>query len=170
MTTPAIIDTNIVVAGLLTHRMDAPVAWILDGMLDATFPFVVSGALLAEYRDVLGRPRLCRAHGLDPREREILLTQIARNAIVLEPQSAPPAPDPGDQHLWGLLAAHEDTRLVTGDLRLVTDHGMSGRVWTAEQFANAVRKGRNVPAHRLQEQQATYVGSGVHRPSAPVPS
>lgn len=156
MTAPAIIDTNIVVAGLLTSRRDAPVAWILDGMLDAAFPFVVSEALLAEYRDVLDRPRLCRAHGLDPREREALLTQITRNAIVLEPRPAPPAPDPGDQHLWELLAAHDHTRLVTGDLRLVADHAMAGRVWTADQFADAMRRDGDAHSPRLQEQGIAY--------------
>lgn len=41
-----IIDTNAVVAGLLTAHVDSPVARILDGILRATFPFVVSEALL----------------------------------------------------------------------------------------------------------------------------
>ena len=154
MTGPVIVDTNIVVAGLLTSRDDAPVAWILDGMLGASFPFVVSEALLAEYRDVLDRPRLCRAHGLAPREREILLTRVACNAIVLEPHPAAPAPDPGDQHLWELLAAREDLRLVTGDLELLSAEGTSGRVWSAERFVAEARGGRR--GYPVQEQTAQY--------------
>ena len=48
MSRPAVIvDTNVVVAGLLTGDATSPVARILDGMLAATFPFVVSEALLA---------------------------------------------------------------------------------------------------------------------------
>lgn len=50
MTRPAVIvETNVVVAGLLTGNAASPVARILDGMLSAAFPFVVSEALLAEY-------------------------------------------------------------------------------------------------------------------------
>ena len=59
MSRPAIIvDTNVVVAGLLNKDEASPVARILDGMLAAAFPFVVSEALLAEYRTVLVRPTL----------------------------------------------------------------------------------------------------------------
>jgi hypothetical protein len=43
-----IVDTNVVVAGLLTANDSSPVASILDGMLAAAFPFVMSEALLAE--------------------------------------------------------------------------------------------------------------------------
>lgn len=134
MTPPVIVDTNIVVAGLLTSRDDAPVARILDGMLAARFRFAVSEALLAEYRDVLARPRLCKAHGLDTAERETLLTEIAQHAIVLRPVATHPAPDPGDQHLWELLAAHPDLLLVTGDKLLREDAVMSPRLLTAEAF------------------------------------
>lgn len=48
-----IIHTNVVVAGLLTAHDASPVARILDDMLVAAFPFVVSEALLAECRAVL---------------------------------------------------------------------------------------------------------------------
>lgn len=53
-----IIDTNVVVAGLLTGHADSPVARMLDGVLCAAFPFVVSEALLGEYRALLLRPNL----------------------------------------------------------------------------------------------------------------
>ena len=54
----AIVDTHVVVAGLITSRAASPVAWVLDGMLGARFPFALSAALLAEYRAVLARPKL----------------------------------------------------------------------------------------------------------------
>ena len=90
MSRPAVIvDTNVVVAGLLT-RMDASPALaksarILDGMLAAAFPFVESEALPAEYRTVLVRPGLRKLHGLTVAEVETLLTDIAQHAIVLAP-------------------------------------------------------------------------------------
>ena len=61
--TVAIVDTNVVVAGLMTSREDSPVARVLDGMLAARFPFALSEALLAEYRVVLSRPKLRGLHG-----------------------------------------------------------------------------------------------------------
>jgi len=133
-----IVDTNIVVAGLLTghdaSRALAKSARILDGMLMATFPFVVSEALLAEYRTVLVRPGLRKLHGLTVAEVETLLTDIAQHAIVLAPVAAPPAPDPGDQLLWELLAARADLLLVTGDKALQRDAGMQSRVVSRQSF------------------------------------
>ena len=132
-----IIDTNVVVAGLLTKQDASPVARILDGMLGAAFPFVLSEALLAEYRTVLVRPVLRKLHGLTVAEVEAVLTDIAQHAVVLAPAAAPPAPDPGDQLLWGLLAAKADLVLVTGDKLLLRDAGMRGRVISPIAFASA---------------------------------
>lgn len=137
MTRPAVIvDTKVVVAGLLTAHEASPVAKILDGMLSAAFPFVVSEALLAEYRTVLVRAKLRRLHGLTFAEVEAILTDMAQHAIVLAPVAAPPAPDPGDQLLWGLLAARADVQLVTGDKLLLRDAGMHGRVMTPKAFTS----------------------------------
>lgn len=129
-----IIDTNVVVAGLLTKQDASPVARILDGMLGAAFPFVLSEALLAEYRTVLVRPVLRKLHGLTVAEVEAILTDLAQHAIVLAPVAAPPAPDPDDQLLWGLLAARADLQLVTGDKLLLRDAGMQGRVISPQAF------------------------------------
>ena len=132
-----IVDTNVVVAGLLTGNTTSPVARILDGMLVAAFPFVVSEALLAEYRDVLGRPALRKVHGLTVAEVETLLTDIALHAIVLAPGVGSPAPDPGDQLLWDLLAARADLLLVTGDKALQRDPTMRSRVQSPQAFVES---------------------------------
>lgn len=139
MAGPAIIDTNVVIAGLLTDRADSPVARILDGMLAATFPFVLSEPLLAEYYAVLRRPALRKAHGLSPAEIDIILVDIAHRAIVLEPVAAPPAPEPGDQHLWSLLAARDDLMLVTGDKLLRQDADMASRILLPAEFVERWR-------------------------------
>ena len=132
-----IVDTNVVVAGLITRNDTSPVARILDGMLGAAFPFVLSEALLAEYRAVLVRPVLRKLHGLTVAEVEAILTDLAQHAIVLRPVSTPPAPlapDPGDQLLWELLATKADLALVTGDKLLLKDAGMHGRVISPQSF------------------------------------
>ena len=135
MSRPAVIvDTNVVVAGLLTAHEDSPVARILDGMLAAVFPFALSEMLLAEYRMVLVRPKLRKMHGLTVAEVETLLTNLAQHAIVLVPVAAAAAPDPGDQLLWDLLAARAELLLVTGDKLLLRDAGMRGRVISPQVF------------------------------------
>ncbi len=136
-----IVDTNVVVAGLLTANEASPVARILDGMLAAEFPFVVSEALLAEYRTVLVRRKL---HGLTVAEVETILTNLAQHTIVLNPTlvAVPPAPDSGDQYLWDLLAAKADLLLVSGDSLLLKDAGMKGRVTSPQAFVAGVSRGR----------------------------
>lgn len=117
---PTIVDTNVVVAGLLTSDAVSPPARILNGMISGDFPFVVSVALLAEYRQVLARDRIRARHGLSMDKVDCILTAVAANAIVREPvASDESAPEPGDQHLWDLLAAVPRAVLVTGDKRLI---------------------------------------------------
>jgi len=138
MSRPAVIvDTNVVVAGLLTKSDASPVARVLDGMLSASFPFVMSEALLAEYRTVLVRPPLRKLHGLTVAEVESVLTDIAQHAIMMAPVASVPAPDPGDQLLWELLAARADLQLVTGDKLLLQDAGARGRVISPLAFVAA---------------------------------
>ena len=59
-----IIDTNVLVAALITRDRTSPTARILDKMLNGTLVFLISPDLLAEYRNVLLRPRLRSAHKL----------------------------------------------------------------------------------------------------------
>ncbi len=132
-----IVDTNVVVAGLITAQDTSPVARVLDGMLTAAFPYVVSEALLAEYRTVLARPGMRKINGLAIAEVETILTDIALHAIVLSPVSGPAAPDPGGQFLWDLLAARADLMLVAGDKRLLRDAVMQGRVFSPQEFLQA---------------------------------
>ena len=134
---PVVIDTNVVVSGLLTTQNNAPVAQILDGMLSAAFPFVVSPALLAEYHKVLVRPQIKKLHGLTIAEVETILTDIAQHAIVMDPRPADAAPDPGDQLLWDLLNERSDLVLVTGDKLLLTNMAMRGRVISPRYFVDS---------------------------------
>jgi len=115
----AIIDTNVVVAGLLTADADSPPARILDAMIAGTFVFALSPELLVEYRAVLLRSGIRRRHSLDTDQVDALLESIVLHAIIRAPGSNPAsAPDPGDQHLWDLLAAVPGAVLVTGDTKL----------------------------------------------------
>ena len=138
--TPAtlIVDTNVVIAGLLTTRNGSSLhvesAHIYQGMLSALIPFALSDALLAEYRAVLTRAELRARHGLTVDAIDTLLRDLVAHGTMLLPVNAPPAPDPGDQLLWELLAARADLLLVTGDKLLLRDAGMRGRVVTPQKF------------------------------------
>jgi putative PIN family toxin of toxin-antitoxin system len=143
-----IVDTNVVVAGLLSADSASPVARVLDEMLAASFRYAVSQALLGEYRTVLLRPALRKLHGLSVDEVEQVLVDLAQRAVVLqavEPRAParsqaawPRAPDPGDQFLWNLLASRRDLVLITGDKRLLADPGMNGRVTSARAFVDGL--------------------------------
>jgi putative PIN family toxin of toxin-antitoxin system len=134
MPTFYIIDTNVVIAGLITSQSVSPVVQVLDRMLNASLPFVLSPALLAEYRSVMLRPKIAARHGLLADEVDTILTDIARHAVMLQPGPPAPnhakAPNPGDQMLWDLLALRPDLVLVTGDLRLLGSETIAPRVIT----------------------------------------
>lgn len=138
---PAVIDTNVVVSGLITSAAGAPTARILDAMLEGRFLFLLSSELLAEYRRVLLRPALRRLHGLNEEDIDRILADLALSGGEREPQpSSEAAPDPQDQHLWDLLACEPEAILVTGDLRLIRQPPSFARVASPGEFAEQFLK------------------------------
>jgi putative PIN family toxin of toxin-antitoxin system len=132
----AIIDTNVVVAGLLTGNTDSPTARILDGMCKSAFQFLLSTALLAEYREVLLRKKIRELHGLSERDVEALLVALATNAVVREPEPRTGAPDKNDDHLWSLVQSVANCVLVTGDHALVANPPPKSHVLQPRQFVD----------------------------------
>ena len=135
----AVIDTNVVVSGVLTSVSVSPTARILDGMLVGRFQFLLSVELLAEYREVLLRERIRRGHGLSPVEIDVILTEIAANAMIVavEPTSGRKSRKE-DDHLWSILAAVPAARLVTGDQRLIDRPVKGARVLTPREFNDSL--------------------------------
>lgn len=129
-----VVDTNVVVAGLLTADAGSPVRLILDGMLTGEIRCLLSSELLAEYRLVLLRPRIRKRHRLPGEDIDRVLTEIVRYAAFREPAAAPPAADRGDRHLWRLLAAVDDGLLVTGDRALLAQPPDFARVESPADF------------------------------------
>lgn len=153
MTRLAVIDTNVVVSGLLSDAAGSPTGSIVDAMLAGTIPFVLSESLLAEYREVLLRPAIRERHGLTEAEVDAVLEDIVLNAGLKDPgpterpgaQACPRdisavadgaklAPH-GDEHLIALLAAVPEAVLVTGDHRLAEAVAPWCTVATPAEFA-----------------------------------
>ena len=120
-----VVDTNVVVSGLIGADSSSPPARILDAMLDGSLMYLMSPELLEEYASVLGRAALVRLHGLTPDEVDVFLTELVANSVWREPKAVADAPDPGDNHLWALLASEPKARLVTGD-RLLLENPPTG--------------------------------------------
>ena len=116
-----IVDTNVVVSGLISSDPGSPTAKILSDMLSGDMIFVLSPALLAEYRAVLLRPAISKRHGLTEPEIDQILIELTANAKWSEPVDDPAhsPPDDGDTHLWALLSTHPEALLLTGDRLLV---------------------------------------------------
>jgi hypothetical protein len=89
--------------------------------------------LLREYREGLLRPAIASRHRLTPVEVDAVLTELVANARWREPASEPGAPDPGDNHLWALLA-QRDVMLVTGDRLLLEPPPAPASVLSARSF------------------------------------
>lgn len=149
MTLLALVDTNVVVSGVLAADQASPNGLILEAMLAGTLHFVLSEALLAEYREVLLRPAIAVRHGLTEAEVDALLEDLVVNAGLPDLTAAhgnpadadAGAPVPGDEHVVALLRAAAAAVLVTGDRRL--REAVSGRrsVFTPAELAAGLEPG-----------------------------
>lgn len=133
-----IIDTNVVVAGLITKNPRATVCRILDAMLSGSLPYLMSPDLLDEYQHLLSRPKISRLHGLNIKEVDCILEELAANAVWRDPTASDDAPDPGDNHLWSLLKSQQGSILVTGDKMLTANPPGKASVITPKHFLKII--------------------------------
>ena len=126
-------DTNVVVSGVLAGSGTSSTRSILDAMLAGTVRFVLSEALLTEYRRVLLRPSIRDRHQLTESDVDAILEELVINASLRAPPASGGPPwakegeslpgsvgpvAPGDEHMPALLTTLPETVLVTGDRRL----------------------------------------------------
>ena len=133
-----VVDTNVIVSGLIGTDPNSPPVRILDAMLNGGLLYLMSSALLAEYSTVLRRPRIARLHGRTGGELDRLLTELTANAVWRRPSTDPPAPDSGDNHLWALLSNWPNCRLVTGDRLLLENPPDTAVVLTPRQLVDTL--------------------------------
>lgn len=123
----AVVDTNVVVSGVLTSRRESPTVQILDGMLKGQIPFFLSAESIAEYRAVLLRPKIRERHRLKEQAIDEILIELIANGRLREVERSGSTGLPaGDDHLWALMAKEPSALLVTGDQMLI-DHPPESR-------------------------------------------
>jgi predicted nucleic acid-binding protein len=108
----AVLDTNILVSGLLTEA--GPCARLLDLANEGGFQTVYNEEILGEYERVLLRPEF----GFEPQAVALLVSRFRRKGI-RSTRPFPPAglPDAHDEVFLEAARGVENTWLVSGNLR-----------------------------------------------------
>lgn len=112
----AVIDTNVIVAALLTRHEDAATVRVLRAVADGRVVPLFNAAILSEYRDVLLRPHFQFEKGLV----EQLVSTIADMGLDVDAESYDqPMPDEKDRVFFevALAGQSDDAKLVTGNLK-----------------------------------------------------
>jgi putative PIN family toxin of toxin-antitoxin system len=125
-----VIDTNVVVSGLLNPH--GPSARVLDAVLDGRVKLVYDARILAEYRDLLHRPRL----KLKPEKISAFLTGLQSQMMVTPGPLAVAGPDADDIVFVETALATTGRTIVTGNLADYPPEVLHGaRVLTPAQAA-----------------------------------
>ncbi|MBL8503659.1 MAG: putative toxin-antitoxin system toxin component, PIN family [Rhodocyclaceae bacterium] len=121
----AVIDTNVLVSGLLWHG--APHT-LLEQVRAGSLTLVSSPALLAELENVIGRAKFDAILTRSATSREDTLNELRQLAEVIEP---PPLPqpvcrDPDDDQVLALALAARVDLIVSGDEDLLALDSFQG--------------------------------------------
>ena len=115
----AVVDTNVLLSGLLWHG--APHA-VMERLRSGTLALVSSPALLAELADVIGRANFDAVLARSNTSRERLLAEVRQLAEIVEPPPlpAPVCRDPDDDEVLALAIAAQIDLVVSGDHDLLS--------------------------------------------------
>lgn len=115
-----VIDTNVVVSGLLSAG--GPCARVLDSVMEGRIRLVYDARILAEYRDVLCRPRL----KLKPSDVMHFLEALNGQVLVTPETTSLSGPDSDDLIFVEAALAVPDRTIVTGNLADFPDKTLHG--------------------------------------------
>lgn len=115
--TYAVIDTNVIVASLLSRHSDSATVRVMDAVYSGKVVPLLNDEILAEYRDVLHRKRL----GLDPAKCDFIISLISDIGVSLEQVSTKEElPDEKDRVFFEIAIAGMAlgaSKLITGNLK-----------------------------------------------------
>ena len=112
----AVVDTNVLVSALISRREDAPPVEIVDAMLDGRIVPLFHADILAEYEEVLLRPKF----RLNPNTVRELVDEIAQVGVEVSPQPSGEVLADMDDLIFfevALERRQDDAYLVTGNMR-----------------------------------------------------
>ena len=110
----AVIDTNVLVAALLSKHADSSTVVIRKYILDGIVTPLYNAEIINEYREVLNRPKFHLPEGLT----KAIIDAIAEKGIPLErTKSDVLFTDPKDVVFYEVALSKEGSYLVTGNTR-----------------------------------------------------
>lgn len=113
-----VVDTNVLVSGLL--KPYGPSAEIVRMTSSGTLQLCHDARVLAEYRDVLHRPKF----GFRPPDVKVFLEQVEKGGYSVSAEPLPRRlPDPDDEMFLEVALAGGVSHLVTGNLSDYSGHG-----------------------------------------------
>lgn len=129
-----VVDTNVLVSALLITRGSE--AAVLDCIADHKAEWCVSPAVLAEYEEVLRRPKFSRI----PREYVDALLVFAARATLVSPEfTLTVSPHEPDNRFLERAEAADADYLVTGNARHFPPRHGKTEIVTARKFMKSIR-------------------------------
>ena len=110
----AVIDTNVLVAVLLSKSEESSVIKLIDAVLDGKIIPLFNNEIVAEYTEVLSRPKF----KFDREIRELLVERIVFLGEDADRTAySESLPDEDDRVFYEVVLSTEDAYLVTGNLK-----------------------------------------------------
>ena len=112
----AVIDTNVIVAAQLTKHDDSSTRQVVKAVFNGIVTPVVTNAILAEYANVMSRPKFRIA----PEAVSAVVGYFRRHGRFVAPSTySAPLPDKKDRMFFeaALALFDDDAKLVTGNTR-----------------------------------------------------
>ena len=110
----AVIDTNVLVSVLLAKSEDSSVIKLIDAVLDGKIIPLFNNEIIAEYTEVLSRPKF----KFDKELRELLVERIVFLGEDADRTTYPESlPDEDDRVFYEVALGTDDAYLVTGNLK-----------------------------------------------------
>ena len=110
----AVIDTNVIVSSILSSHSDSATVLVRDNILDGKLIPLFNEEILAEYKDVLNRPKFKFPSSLV----KAVLNAITSVGLYMDrTESRELFPDPKDAVFYEVALSKEDSYLVTGNIK-----------------------------------------------------
>ena len=128
-----VVDTNVVVSANLSD--EGLSAWILDLAANQKIQMIVSAPILAEYEEVLRRPRL----KLNPIKIDNSLAVIQNTSVIVKPKrTLKKSPHESDNRFYECAEAGKANFLITGNIKHFPEAHKGAQIVTPREFIELI--------------------------------